>query len=156
MSPYLFLALRILIAVTLYAFLLTILLYLWRDIHHGFRRKPSGEIRVIHLRFEDRHPAEEHSFAIPSVIIGSDPLSELVLSSETVSDHHARLHYRQDKWWVEDLDSKNGTYLNNMMISTPTAIMDGDRLRCGDIQFRITFGRESDPGIAPLSDSQSS
>ena len=153
MSPYLFLALRLLIGIALYAFVILTLATLWRDIHSGFRRGTNDEIRVIHLRFEDRHPAEEHSFAIPLVTIGRDPACELVLLSESVSDRHATLRYHRRQWWIADLDSTSGTYLNRLAITTPTVIMDGDRLRCGDINFRISFERESDPSISPKDES---
>jgi pSer/pThr/pTyr-binding forkhead associated (FHA) protein len=51
--------------------------------------------------------------------------------------HHARLSYQNNQWWIEDLNSTNGSFLNNERIDTSTVIVDGDILQCGDILITI-------------------
>jgi len=48
-----------------------------------------------------------------------------------VSQLHARLFRRDNQYFVEDLGSTNGTYLNRKKISAPIAIRKGDRLQVG-------------------------
>ena len=45
--------------------------------------------------------------------IGRSPTSDMVLTEETVSWHHAHLWVEGDQVWVRDLNSRNGTYIND-------------------------------------------
>jgi pSer/pThr/pTyr-binding forkhead associated (FHA) protein len=77
------------------------------------------------------------SFSVPEIIIGRSPASSYIIHNETVSSAHARLAYHHEQWWVEDLRSTNGSFLNEERISTPTVIMNGDELRCGQVNIHI-------------------
>ncbi len=60
-------------------------------------------------------------------------------SSAGVSRQHARLLRKEDSWFIEDLRSTNGTYVNNQPVppSQSTLLDDGDSVRCG--QLVLTF-----------------
>lgn len=45
-------------------------------------------------------------------IIGRDPSCDIVVVDPYVSRAHAKIFYREGKWYLEDLGSKNGTYIN--------------------------------------------
>jgi len=66
------------------------------------------------LRLRDLKSDETHEFETSTVRIGRDPASELPISGEAakvVSSAHLRLAHDGAAWWVEDLGSRNGTYL---------------------------------------------
>ncbi len=71
------------------------------------------------------------------MIIGRSPNSDYPIANETVSARHARLSYHHNQWWVEDLNSTNGTYLNDERLTFPTVIISGDDLRCGRVNLSI-------------------
>jgi hypothetical protein len=50
-------------------------------------------------------------------IIGRDAESDIRLFHDKISRQHARVHFDQGRWWVTDLGSRNGTYLNGRLIS---------------------------------------
>jgi pSer/pThr/pTyr-binding forkhead associated (FHA) protein len=71
--------------------------------------------------------------------IGRHPNCSLTISQPSVSRRHARLWFDQGVWFVEDLQSSNGTFVNNRRINR-AQLTEGDELRCGD--FVLTYGVE--------------
>jgi class 3 adenylate cyclase len=66
----------------------------------------------------------------------------LVLPSEKVSRHHAIVREQDEHgFWVHDLGSANGTYVNGRRVTQPTRLKDGDRIGIAD--FQITFRQRS-------------
>ena len=63
------------------------------------------------------------------------------MDDQTVSSQHARLAYRKQQWWLEDLASTNGTFLNGEAVTTPVVITHGDELRLGHLGVRIEIGQ---------------
>ena len=133
MSGTILLALRLLLAALLYGFLGWALFVLWRDIIRQGRQATARQAPPIILRKE----TQSLHFNIPEVTIGRDPASTCILEDQTVSAHHARLFYRQGQWWVEDLRSTNGTYLNQEPVNTPLVLAHGDELRFGQVMMNI-------------------
>lgn len=61
----------------------------------------------------------------------------------SVSRHHARLRYIGDSVTIEDLDSTNGTYVNDRILTGVAELQSGDRFQVGTVHFK--FLRERDP-----------
>jgi DNA-binding winged helix-turn-helix (wHTH) protein len=70
-------------------------------------------------------------------IIGRDLDVDVTLESTTVSRRHARLQLSQETATIEDLESKNGTFVNDMRVVEATAVNDGDRIRIGSLVTRL-------------------
>lgn len=66
------------------------------------------------------------------IVVGRDADAELSIEEYVVSRRHARIARRDGGLVAEDLDSKNGTYVNNRRI-TSAALHDGDRIAFGTI-----------------------
>lgn len=77
-------------------------------------------------------------------LIGRDSDCAVCIPSSTVSRHHARILLSGGQAVLEDLASKNGTFVGDDRIARPTPLQDGQRLRLGSIRltFRV-FGAES-------------
>jgi pSer/pThr/pTyr-binding forkhead associated (FHA) protein len=63
--------------------------------------------------------------------IGRADGSEIHLDDTYVSQAHARLFGRNGSWFVEDLGSTNGTYLNQQRVTSPSELHPGDTLKIG-------------------------
>jgi DNA-binding winged helix-turn-helix (wHTH) protein len=65
--------------------------------------------------------------------------------SETVSRRHARIVVSSGQATVEDLGSKNGTFVGERPVTSPLALSDGDAIRLGDVRvtFRVAKGGPS-------------
>jgi eukaryotic-like serine/threonine-protein kinase len=74
--------------------------------------------------------------------VGRTTGNDLVISGRTVSRRHARLWFDNSNWYVEDVGSANGTFVNNVRIYQPHQLRDGDLVSFGEevVVFRITYG----------------
>ncbi len=70
-------------------------------------------------------------------VLGRDPDLELFLDSPSVSRRHALIRVAGEEATVEDLGSKNGTFVADRRLESPTPLLDGDLLRVGTVQ--LTF-----------------
>jgi len=93
---------------------------------------------------EERRSLRRHQFALVverrkfeltdgENIIGRSDDAAVVLDHWSVSRYHARLFVAGDDMTVEDLDSKNGTYLNGQWIESATEARAGDEIRFGRV-----------------------
>ena len=65
-----------------------------------------------------------------ALVIGRHPDCDIVLEHQTVSRHHARLHFRDGRWVLHDLDSTNGTSVNRTQV-VRCQLAPGDRVLVG-------------------------
>jgi DNA-binding winged helix-turn-helix (wHTH) protein len=72
-------------------------------------------------------------------ILGRAPDAAVWIDAPGVSRHHARIRLEGAGATVEDLGSKNGTYLRGELVTAPSALSDGDQIRLGSVvvTFRI-------------------
>ena len=70
-------------------------------------------------------------------MIGRDTNCDLSIMDEALSAHHARLTHHHGQWWLEDLNSTNGTFLNREKLTTPAVVITGDHFKCGNTVFSI-------------------
>ncbi|NLG73925.1 MAG: FHA domain-containing protein [Chloroflexi bacterium] len=137
MSGPVFLVIRVLLALALYAFLGWALWTLWQDLRRQSSQVTARQAPPITLVFEKEGEKRSIRFTTPVVLIGRDPASDCYLEDQTISAHHTRLSYHHGHWWVEDLRSTNGTYLNLEPVTEPLVLTSGDQLRCGQVGFQI-------------------
>lgn len=148
----LLLALRLLLALLLYAFLAALFLLLWRDLRRGAGREtvPREEMRLVVVEAGERGPDPGTVFPLQEVnSLGRAPSSTIRLSDPFVSAHHALITWREGHWWLEDLGSKNGTTLNDESVTRPTIVDAGDLIGIGRIVLRMEAGEASSPGAKP-------
>jgi hypothetical protein len=65
------------------------------------------------------------------VLIGRGSDAGIKLDDDYVSTRHARIAASGDQWFVEDLGSTNGTFLNGMRVAAPAVLQPGDQLQVG-------------------------
>jgi pSer/pThr/pTyr-binding forkhead associated (FHA) protein len=134
------LAIRVLLALSLYAFLGWALLTIWRDLQRQNEVLAARQATPITLQPQPVAGFSPQHFSTAEILIGRDPICDLCLDDKTVSAEHARLAYHHNQWWVEDLRSRNGTYLNQEAVSSPMVVASGDELRCGQVTLIVEIG----------------
>ncbi len=144
MSGLVVLLLRLMLAISLYAFLILGFITLWRDIKQQGVLLVSRRVPPISLHIQSGETTPQvRYFLLPEITIGRDPACECPLDNETVSARHARLSYHHNQWWLEDLNSSNGTILNQVRLTLPTVVISEDKFTCGDAIIIISLAGAS-------------
>lgn len=72
-----------------------------------------------------------------STVVGRQQDVDLVIQASEVSRRHAQLQLQHDTLWVQDLNSANGTYVNDQRIDTLTQLTDGDIVQFAGYKFKV-------------------
>ncbi len=73
----------------------------------------------------------------PELIIGRGPEATWQIDDKNISRKHAKIKQDIDGIWIEDLGSKNGTWVNDKQLSAPAQLNDSDIIGLGDL--KLTF-----------------
>ncbi len=139
MSAIIFLVLRILLALMLYGFLGFSLYTIWRDMKQQGQLLVTRQPPPLTLTSQSYDLAPTQRFSKSEIFLGRDSGCDFSLDDQTVSSRHARLSYHQNQWWLEDLASTNGTYLNDEAVTAPVVITHGDEIRLGQVGVKIAI-----------------
>lgn len=134
--PELLLALRIVLASLLYGFLALAFYVIARDLHQRAREMPTACSSAT-LVIEAEAPPEQQFTLRPVTAIGRARENHVVINDAFASSNHAIVAWRENAWWIEDLGSHNGTYLNDERISKPRLLVSGDRIGIGETVLRF-------------------
>ena len=144
MSAMLVLVLRILLSLILLGFVGFTVFTLWKDVRVSQNALKVQTVRPIYLQLDPDINNSARKYNEPEVLIGRDPACGFTISDAAISAKHARLFYRQNQWWVEDLASTNGTFLNLEPLEAPVILVDGDQLKIGNHDILISIMQLTD------------
>ncbi|HEY7425338.1 MAG TPA: FHA domain-containing protein, partial [Gemmataceae bacterium] len=98
------------------------------------------------------NPGQRFALQGDSLLIGRQEDSGLYLDSLAVSRQHARLVCHGGEYFIEDVGSSNGTFINGRRISRPTPLTERDALQIGPYVFNLRADPPTTPGTPPLPD----
>lgn len=147
--------LKIFLLVLLYLFFLRVLRAVWTEVNvprtadaaagqagRAAPRQRQGRQRgSAHPRLQVIEPAalRGRTFELADeVTLGRSGGCQVPLQDAYASQVHARVFPRDGKWYVEDLGSTNGTYLNRRRVAGPMVMKRRDRLQIGNTVLEMT------------------
>ena len=74
--------------------------------------------------------------------LGRNLDNNLVLSNKSVSRNHAEIFFEDETFYLKDLDSTSGTYLNDNEITEPSILKSGDKISLAEVT--LTFYTDLD------------
>jgi sigma-B regulation protein RsbU (phosphoserine phosphatase) len=98
------------------------------------------------------NPGQRFALTGDSLLIGRQEDAAIVLESLAVSRQHARIHCHGGEYFVEDVGSSNGTFINGRRINGPTRLAEGDTLQIGPYVLTLRADPPAPPDPLPLPD----
>lgn len=135
---------RLLFLALLYFFLARVVRALLVDLRAAAREPGASLGRLIVVESPGGDPATGRSFDLDAVTtLGRDVNNAIVVEDPFASAEHAVLTYRGRSWYVEDLGSTNGTYINGRAVAAVAPLGFGDEVAIGQVRLRLERARPS-------------
>lgn len=129
---------RLLFLALLYLFLFRVVRALLRDLRAAAEGGGAELGRLHVLASPSGDPAPGSSLLLdPITSLGRDVNNSIVIDDPFASAEHAVLTFRGRDWYVEDLGSTNGTYLNGGLVDGVAPVGYGDELQIGQVRLRL-------------------
>ncbi len=137
------LLLRVAVVFLLYFFLWQVLRVITHDLRNAANRTPAsrtpyGQL-VVTSAGQTGIPVGKAFPLSPVTVIGRTTEAEVAMNDSFLSNEHARLELRNGVWWLEDLNSTNGTFLNGFEVRGPTELHAGDIVRVGRVELQLVL-----------------
>lgn len=98
---------------------------------------PKSEIGFLSWKRDARaHQVEIEEF----LTLGRDPTNQVLIEDEFASQRHARIERKHNGFFLRDLRSRNGTFVNGTRV-VEAMLHDGDRVRIGDVEMLFSWVR---------------
>jgi pSer/pThr/pTyr-binding forkhead associated (FHA) protein len=142
---WIILALRVAAMALLYLLMLGAVAVIWRDWRATVRQvegarqasaRSLGRLVVVQGGQTDLLPGQAFPLGVLTGL-GRAPSNTVIVEDPFASNEHALLAFREDRWWLEDLGSRNGTLLNGERLRAPAIVATGDEIGIGGVRLRI-------------------
>ncbi len=104
-------------------------------------KKSGADAQAVLVQLYPPGPNLGRRFTLngPEHVVGRLPELDVSVEEDGVSRQHAKLHKLGDMWFLDDLGSTNGSFVNDERIQS-RSLRDGDMLRFGTAILRFLFG----------------
>ena len=96
---------------------------------------------VVIYSSDARQFGKRHVLTNEALSLGRGSENNVVLENDSVSRRHCRIEKRNRHWWVLDLDSTNGTYVNDELVKE-YQLRRGDQIKVGDTILKFLSGSD--------------
>jgi len=98
-----------------------------------------GRLKIINPGSDLNSRAGDILNLQPDTSFGTEVNNDIILKDKYISRYHARLQWDGANWWVEDLGSRNGTFINQIRCTPKTRqlLPIGSHLQAGDMIFEL-------------------
>jgi len=133
--------LRLLAGLSLFGFMLTLFVIIWRSMKQVDRqlRPPRSPLGYLTRQSPDSEGAAERFPLQAITTMGRAGWNSIVVQDGFASAEHARIVLEKGRWWLEDRRSRNGTCLNGITIEERTMLAHGDVIEIGSCRYRLAL-----------------
>lgn len=134
----------------LYYFLLKTVLFMIKDLRRTSSEDPVSRLKpdtpqpakapaeLVVLESVDNPLVKGEVFPIRGkVTMGRASQNQIQLKDNFTSQDHAMIYQQDGHFWIRDLDSLNGTFINGQRIFEPIILSKGDQVKIGGVTFQF-------------------
>lgn len=103
--------------------------------------RPGMDCLVVIYSSDARQLGKRYVLGSEPVLLGRGGENTIVLENDSVSRRHCRIEKRNHAYYVQDLQSTNGTYVNDELV-TDYQLRRGDQVKVGDTIFKFLSGSD--------------
>ena len=134
--------LRLLFLGLLYVFLYRVVRALLHDLRTATHEATAELGRLVVIASPAGEPVPGTALSLDAITtLGRDVNNSIVVDDPFASAEHAILTFRGRGWYVEDLESTNGTYVNGTRIEAVSPLTFGDEVQIGQVRLRLERAR---------------
>lgn len=129
------------LVIIVYLFILSVVRLVYLDISDAKRHELASNggyayLKLINLRRNLKFKMHESYSIKENAVIGRSKRCAVYIDDPYLSKNHARIFLKGDDFYIEDLGSTNGSFLNGRRLpAQPVRIKDSDKLSFGNISF---------------------
>ncbi|SHE69847.1 FHA domain-containing protein [Clostridium fallax] len=129
-------------AIILYAIIYYALRIMYKDVKGGKKKKVVKNRKVHGLEVISAGESQnlKSGSVIPvreTITIGRREENSIVIQDKFVSGSHAKVYVKNDEFYLEDLNSTNGTFLNNNQVKGKVKLKVNDEIRLGSTILKV-------------------
>lgn len=123
--------------VIIYLFILSIIRLIYLDIRGIDTRALDNSIYLKLINRKDSLPfkVKEYYSLEDEIFLGRGNDNEIVIKDPYISKKHLKIIEDEGNYYLEDLNSANGTYINGDRIMDVVELANGDRIKIGQVEF---------------------
>lgn len=134
---------KVVIIIIVYCIIVYALKIMYNDMKNEGRRRPKKSAAAkFGLEIIDK--GQNYELQDGSVIpindyltVGRSEDNMVILSDRYVSSHHLKIYMRNNEYVLEDLNSTNGTFVNDVKIASKVTLKKGDKIKVGSSILKV-------------------
>lgn len=133
---------RYIFILLIYLFMIGIIRMIYLDIKSMRSSINDGDSYLKLLNRKDTLPFKVNEVYVidNDVTIGRGAQNDIILKDPYISKSHAKIIIDENEYFLEDLNSVNGTLINDEKVFDVVKLKDGDRIKLGQIEFLFIEG----------------
>lgn len=123
-------------------FIYSIIRIIYYDVRATLKKEQDSDtyLKLINMNDGFSFMVQEYYFLGEDNTIGRDARNTISINDKYLSKFHARILQDEDMYFLEDLKSANGTFLNDEQIIDAIELKSGDIIRIGSLKFLFVQG----------------
>lgn len=132
--------------IIIYYFIFNIIKMIYLDIRgiNNMNYVADTYLKLINRKEKLPFKTQEHYFIGNNTTIGRTEQNDIVLKDRFISKRHARITKEDGIYFIQDLNSANGTYINGQQITNAVELRDKDIIDVGQVEFLFVNGENDE------------